>query len=208
MNTRIMMGGTLTALGLALSGCSFGLPQAQSDPTRTFVLSAPVGVTPAAPNPAPAVSAPVIRLRHVEVASYLRGHSLVIRRGENEVEFREFARWAEPLEQGVTRVLREELLASGAASAVYVSGIPMGDTEARYELTVRVMACEGGADGSVVFRAMWELLGTGARQDVAGRGDYRPTDLRWTPRNEATLAAALSRAVAGLADEIGNAAKK
>src|SRR4051794_10789461 len=101
---------------LLVASCS--LPQAQHDPTRFYVLSA-MSASPAAP----VANAPVVHLRQVELASYLRARPIVIRRSENEVEFREFARWGESLELGIARVLREELLACGAAGEVLTTAL-------------------------------------------------------------------------------------
>jgi uncharacterized lipoprotein YmbA len=198
--------GLALALGAALvASCSLPMPQAQNDPTRMYVLSVP----PAAPATGDSVTAPVVRLRPVEVASYLRTREMVVRRGENEIDFREFARWGEPLEQGITRVLREELLEKHAASSVDTSGLRSAEAgDAKYEILVRVLACEGLADGGVDFRAVWEISSTTANAGAPVRGEYRATNLKWTPRHEATLAAALSQAVAGLANDIAGGLKR
>ncbi|MGH7957569.1 MAG: PqiC family protein [Opitutaceae bacterium] len=182
---------------LTLSGCS--LPKPQPDPTRFFVLST------AAVRATPVPNAPVVHLREVELASYLRTRPVIVRRGENEIEFREFALWGEPLEMGIARVLREELLARGAASGVVSSPGRREQANAELNLGVRVLACEGGANGEVVFRAVWEVATTGAPATAIARGDFRPADLRWDGKTEASLAAQLSQAVAGLAGEIAGA---
>ena len=179
---------------LSIAGCS--LPSALPDPTRFYVLSA----TP--PAATPLTGGVAIHLRQIEVASYLRARPLIVRRGDNEIEFREYARWGEALELGVARVLREELLARGVAGAVLAPGLRSATVPFDYELTVRVLACEGGADQSVRFRAAWELATTGAKVAVAAHGDYVAAGLRWDGKNEASLAAELSRAVTGLAGEI------
>ena len=183
-----------------LGGCS--LPQPQSDPTRFYVLS-----TAAVRGPAQA-NAPVVHLRPVELASYLRSRPVIVRRGDNEIEFREFAHWGEPLDLGIARVLREELLARGAASAVVTSST-RGEVHGReLNLTVRILACEGGANGSVAFRAVWELASTGAQGGTIAKGHFHPEDLRWDGKSEAALAAQLSQAVAGLASEIAAALER
>ena len=182
---------------LALTGCNL-LPPAQNDPTRFYVLSAPT----AAPAFGSEAKAPAIHLRPVELASYIKAKPIIVRRGDNEIEFREYARWGEPLELGIGRVLREELLARGAAGAVLAAGLRAFNVEYDYELTVRVLTCEGQADGTVQFRAVWELSTTGATPKIAARGDFRPTGLKWDTKNESTLASQLSEAVAGLAGDV------
>ncbi len=213
---------------LSLPGCfSVPIPQAEADPARFYVLS----TTPPTAAPGASVtaageeaSAPAVHLQAVDVASYLRSRPMIVRRGTNEIQFREFARWGESLDLGIARVLREQLLARGAASDVLVGGIRAPGTVYDYTLSVRVLACEGGADGSVLFHAVWELASLAAKApraaDAAGaanavanvptviRRGYRPMDLRWDGTTEASLAAQLSAAVAGLAGEIAGALKK
>lgn len=187
----------LSLSALLFSACSSILPEAQSDPTRYYVLTAPATVSTGTGDA-------VLGLRNVEVASYLRSRSVIVRKGEHEVEFREFARWGEALEAGIARVLRENLIASGAVAQVAVVPFAL-DVERDHDLAVRVLACEGEDGGGVRFRAMWELWSTGAGAEVVQRGDYEARGLTWDGRNEASLAAALSQAVAGLGAEISEA---
>jgi uncharacterized protein len=194
----------LTTMALLLAtGCSIPIPQASADPTRFFVLSTNSGAaTPAA------TGAPVVHLGEVELATYLRARPIVIRRGDNEIEFREFAIWGEPLEQGVRRVLREELITTGAAGAVLTSGSRAANSSSDRELKVRVLAAEGTATGGVNFRAVWELNTAGAKAEPIARGDFRASGLTWDGTSEAMLVAKLSEAVAGLAKEISAALRK
>ena len=195
---RQWVGGVLAGVaGLVLGGCSL-LPQAQTDPTRFFVLSAPGGE----PAAAPAAKLPVVHLRPVELASYIKAKPIIVRRGDNEIEFREFARWGEPLELGIARVLREQLVARGAAGTVLAAGVRATDVDYDYTLVVRVLACEGGADGAVHFRAVWELATTGPAPHGVARGDVQPAHLRWDGKSEGALAAQLSKAVALVAEDV------
>jgi len=171
----------LAVVTLPFAGCSI-LPEPRPDPTRFFVLPAEVAAT------APVVTA--VTLRPIEVAGYLRNRPMVVRRGASEIEFREHARWGEPLEQGVARVLSAGLRARG------MNVVPAG--AAAPVLAVRVLACEGAADGTVIFRATWELTG-GTAPSV---GDFSASGLRWDVKSEASLASQLGAAVLALADEI------
>lgn len=199
MHARKKFGVGLTMVigGLLGSSCSL-LPQAQPDPTRFFVLSATNG-TPVA---APVGKAPVVHLRQVELASYIKAKPIIVRRGDNEIEFREFARWGEPLELGIGRVLREDLVSRGAAGVVLAAGLRATEVEYDYTLVVRVLACEGGVNGSVYFRAVWELATVGATAKMVARGDVQPGGLRWDGKSEAALVAQLSIAVAALAEDV------
>jgi uncharacterized lipoprotein YmbA len=177
---------------MAAMGCAL-LSGPKLDPTRFYVL------TTSAAETLPPAGAPVLQLRPIELAGYLRNPPLVVRRGDHEIEFREYARWGEPLEQGIGRVLREELRRRGAAAT---GGAGPGYPGADYTLAVRVLACEGTAAGAVEFRAVWELTPAGGKSGAPAGGDYRAAGLRWDGKTEAGLAAQLSDAVAGLAAEI------
>jgi uncharacterized lipoprotein YmbA len=188
---------TLSLTGLLLSGCSSLLPEAQPDPTRYYVLTAPGAATAATGDT-------VLGLRNVEVAAYLRSRSLIVRKGENEVEFREYARWGEALDAGLARTLREHLLTADTIAQVVVVPFPL-ELVRDYDVAVRVLACEGDRDGRVHFRAAWELWSVGAGADIVERGDYVASGVTWDGRTEASLAAGLSRAVAMLGAEISAA---
>ncbi len=178
-----------------LAGCS--LPTAQPDPTRFYVLSSAV---PAATEAA--AKGTSVQLRPIDLASYLKSKPMIVRRGDNEIQFREYARWGETLELGIARVLREELLAHGAASTVLAAGLRALNTDCDYELNVRVLECEGTTEGGVKFRAVWELTTTGATPKVAAHGDFRSERLKWDGKNEAALAQQLSKAVSELGGAI------
>lgn len=186
------------------AGClSVPIPQAEADPARFYVLS-----TTTEPLPHPEQKLPAIYLL-VEVADYLRSRPIIVRKSENEIQFREFARWGESLDVGIGRVLREELLARRVVSAVLPStartpGMGIGY---EYVLSVRVLACEGAADGRVLFRAVWELAPIDPHAKPS-RGEAGAANLRWDGKTEASLAAQLSVAVAGLAGEIAGAVRK
>lgn len=203
MRTSLLASVAAALACLTLASCSIPIPQAEADPTRYYVLSTGTARGPAAP-----ANAPTIRLRPIELASYLQGRALIVRRGENEIAFREFARWSEPLEQGIARVLREELLARGAAGAVVTTARGAGGRTPDLELGVRILSFEGGAEGAVIMRAVWELMRGGESPAVAARGDFRAAVATWDGQNEATLAARLSEAVSALAGEISAAVQK
>lgn len=176
------------AFCLLLAGCSF-LPEPRPDPTRFYVLAAD------AASAAPA-GGPAVQLRAVEIAGYLRNRPMVVRRGGNEIEFREQARWGEPLEQGVARVLASGLRTRGVNVTAAGAGAPV--------LAVRVLACEGSSDGAVIFRAAWEL--TGGTTPAAG--EFTATGLRWDMKSEGSLAAQLGAGILSLAEEIAAAAAR
>jgi len=184
MNSRVFLLVALLVAAAAGASCSL-LPAPKPDPTRFFVLAAENG------EAAPARG--TVALRPVEVPAYLRQPALVVRRGGHEVSLRQTARWGEPLEQGLARVLGENLRRLGVTLA------HRGGEADVAALVVRVLAAEGTAAGGVEFRAAWELTRRGA---APVGGEFRSTGLTWDGRDEAGLAEGLSAAVAGLSAEI------
>ncbi|HEY5227397.1 MAG TPA: ABC-type transport auxiliary lipoprotein family protein [Opitutaceae bacterium] len=127
----------------ALSGCNVVQP-AQDDPTRYFVLTDP------AAQAIPAVitsGAPRVGLRAVRLESYLKHREMVVRTGANEVQFKDYRRWAEPLDAAVGRVLRTSLLASSGVAQVLTEPFPF-DQQRDYDISIDVRRCEGVLEGS------------------------------------------------------------
>lgn len=173
-----------------LAGCNL-LPEAQPDNTRHYVLES--GVVVPATGPTGTVR---LGLRPVDVPVYLRQKSIVIRTGDNELAYTPDARWAEPIEAGITRLLREHL-----AARVRVLAYPFPAQLPRdYDLTVRILNAEGAKDG-VQFVAVFELLRVGDRPEIVVRREFRTRGRPWNG-DHGQLARVLSDAVAELADEI------
>jgi uncharacterized lipoprotein YmbA len=189
-------------IGLLLSGCPIAnLPQAQTDPTRYYVLN-PVGPGPQTDAGA-AERRWAVGLRAVEVPSYLRAKSFAIRSTANEIKYLDFTCWGEPLDQGLARVLAADL--QSLKNVARASSPPFRPDERKdFEVVVRVTACEGTMDGGVQFAADWRVAAPGAPAPVA-EGSYVAPGLRWDGRDYGQLAARLSEAVAGLGGEIGAA---
>lgn len=193
----------------ALAGCN--LPTAQPDPTRFFLLSAPGGATAAVAAPAEARAA-TLGLCRIELPAYLRTPAVVIRPGGTEVVRTRDARWAESLEQGIARLLRETLLAQPGVRSVAAYPAPQAALP-QYEIAVRVLACEGvaGPEGRRArFAAAWEIrataAGAGAAPVAAGTFESAPAD--WAEGDYAVLTAKLGEAVAALGRELAAALPK
>jgi hypothetical protein len=173
----------------ALSGCNI-LPEARPENSHYYVLES----KPAAD--APPSGAVRIGLRPIEVPAYLKHKAVAERTGENEVRYATEAFWAEPLDAGIARVLREQL---AARANVFVYPFP-AQLPRDYELTVRVLSAEGGASG-VRFVAVIELLRVGDSPELVVRKEFTAPATPWN-RDYSQLARGLSQAVAALADEV------
>lgn len=196
--------GLLLGLALAASaGCSI-LPKPTDDPTRYYLLSEPATAQQTATTtPHGTVH---LGLRTVDLPTYLRNsRTVVLRRGANEVSYPDFARWAEPLDAAVSRVVRERLLASEKVASA--DPAPFSSANRRdLDLSIRVVRCEGALDEKgapiVVFIAGYELLDPKKGGEVVLRRNFVAPAARWDGSDYGQLVQRLSDAVAALGDDI------
>ncbi len=188
----------LAAAGLlALAACNV-VPPAQDDPTRYFVL-ADAGVSASHSEGTLRVG-----LKSVQLEGYLKRKDIVIRTGANEVEFRDFRLWAEPLDSGVSRVLRQALRASPPVGQVYAEPFPV-DGARDYDVSVEILHCEGAASGSgqvARLSAVYEISTVGPQAHVVARRRFDAPDQAWDGRDYGSLAGLLSADIASLGADI------
>jgi uncharacterized lipoprotein YmbA len=189
-------------VALLLGGCNV-LPEATVDPTRYYVLSGPVATEPTVTRPA---GTHQIGLRPVELPGYLHNHkSMVVRSGANELRFQDYARWAEPLETGLNRVLKERLLSADTIGGVTTYPFSV-DVRRDYDVVVRVLNCEGlkrGEKSSVAhFAATYDIIASGAGGQVVVRRTFTAPDLPWDGADFGALARLLSESMGNLSEDI------
>jgi uncharacterized lipoprotein YmbA len=187
---------------LFAAGCNL-IPAPTPDSTRYYVLAGPALGAAGVP---PVTGSLRLGLRNVEVASYLKKGSLVVRTGENEVRFPDEARWGDPLEREILSSLRGQLLAAPAVGRVFVQPFPF-DEPRDYDVSVRVIRCEGvdpagGGKAAVSFAAMLEITTSGAAGEVVARKRFVAPEAAWDGKDFGRLAAELSNAVAALSQEV------
>ena len=194
--------GLLSSVLCLLSACSLPLPQAQPDATRFFLLTS-TDLRPEAAAPA-AAKRWVVGVRAVDLAAYLRTRSFAIRSHANEVAFLDFARWGEPLDQGIARVLVGNLQSCGNVARISTQPF-LADEQRDFEIGVRVTACEGTADGDVRFTATWRIMVPGGSGATVADGSYTASGLHCDGHDHGQLAAKLSEALAGLSRDLAAA---
>lgn len=191
--------GLLLLVGLATTvGCKI-IPDPAPDPTRFFVLTGP-GLTAGVSTPSGTLR---IGLRSVELAPYLQSRSLIVRNGSNEIAFEDYSRWAEPLNEGIARVLRARLTVTPEVERVYSHPFPF-NRERDYDISVNVIRCEGARDsgGAVArFAAVFEISAASDGRVITRKTVMNP-DIPWDGQDYPALVAAWSEAVSGLADAI------
>lgn len=187
----------------ALSGCS--LLQSHADPTRFYALT--VKSTPPEQAAEGGIKRWKLGLKQVEVPAYLRGKAMVVRTGANEIHFEDFDQWAEPLDQGIGRVMKETL--SSARNVEKVASNSHGDDMLDYEVTIRIVACEGvrveNGNSSVRFAMTWETRSAGKNSTATKRGVFTADPLAWNGKDYGQLAERLSEAIASASKAVAAA---
>jgi uncharacterized lipoprotein YmbA len=164
-------------LGL-LTSCS--LPAPQADTVRHFTLSdAAAGV--AAPD--------AVSVRPVRLAGHLRNRAMAVRVSENEVIYLDDVRWAEPLDEAITQVLRNRLRQIGGGAVV----------------TVQIQRCElvRNENNAVQLTATYAITPTGGEPRP---GAFTAAPRPWDGKDYGALVGLLHGAVAELAETIAQAA--
>lgn len=191
---RLLLG---TAL-LGLAGCQI-IPDPAPDATRFYVLTGPLPAQAASFTLGPLS----LGLKAVSVAPYLRSRSMPLRTDEHEITYNDYARWAEPLDQGISRILQGRLLLAPAVGRVYAHPFPF-DQPRDFDIAVSIVRCESVREGRSLVARLAALIEITRVSDgtVLTRRVFAAPDIPWDGRDHAALAAALSTSVDRLASEV------
>jgi uncharacterized lipoprotein YmbA len=178
---------------LLLGVCGCAMVKPVSGDTHVYILSQVESANFGTKRPATCV----VRLESVDVASYLRTKDIGVRTGTNEIIFSNSHQWAEPLNEGIRRVLAENLRRSLAIEQVLTDqmsapGLPV------YSFHVDILACEGSPP-SAEFEAVWQVTGPNG---AFAHGDFRMKSATWNGTDYAALAKRLSEGIEGLAEKL------
>jgi len=190
---------TLSALvlGTVLGGCGI---LGASAPARFYTL-APVTAPQTDTGPAGAEPGAAIVLAPVTIPGYLDRIQIVTRRGREEIEVGEFDVWSDPLKDGATRVLGENLAALLGENRVSV--LPRrGSQPVKYTVAVDVARFEGVGGGDVALDARWRIVGENGKELTARRSTFSETT---GAPGYGPLVAAMSRALGSLSRDIATA---
>jgi uncharacterized lipoprotein YmbA len=164
-------------------------------PTRFYVLS---------PGEMAAVAAPdtlTIGLGPVGLSGYLDRPQIVTRPAADKIDIGEFDQWGEPLRDGISRVLAEDLARQMPSAKISV--FPWrGLEQILYQVVVDVTRFDGTAGGDLALEARWRILDA-AGKEIAVK-TTRLTEPTGSPGYSATVSA-MSRALARLSRDIAQA---
>jgi uncharacterized lipoprotein YmbA len=187
--SRIIFPVFASVLLLGLTACQI-VPEAQPDPTRFFVLEDPGTVAGQATAPRTGATVGLLGIR---LPVYLGdSRAIAISSPQQEIEFRDFERWAEPLDEGIERVLQSAL--GRAPNVARVLTLPFGtDTTRDFDLQVNVIDCEGftaGDNRSARFSCEYSVMDL--EGELIAHGIFQATPESWngTPGDLARLLSA------------------
>ncbi len=168
-----------------LAGCG------KSGATHFYSLSAEAGSASANP---PCLS---LGVGPVEVPAYLDRRSVMVRESENRMVLAEFEEWAEPVRDGLSRVLAQNLSRLVCARPIAVHPWPAG-VNPEYQVTVQVQRFDGAPGKEVALDATWSILDKNGDLVVWNRFSGRES----CGQGYASMAASMSGLVSGLSGDI------
>lgn len=169
---------------------------ATSTPARYYTLDASVPSGGGEPAGSPAVT---LVVGPVDLPAYVDRPQLAVRIADGQLEFRDFDRWAEPLEDGFKRVLVRNLATLMPESRVVQHPFPRTG-KSDYRLGVRISRFEAGQGGDASLEAQWTITDRQGTVVVPPRRDEFTRQA--AAPNTAALVAAQSATVADLAATI------
>lgn len=140
-----------------LAGCGV------TRPARYYIL------TPVEAGGTQTVTGPALGIGPVTLPAYLDRQEIAHRSGDNQLQFADGDRWAEPLKTAFSRTLAENL--SVMLPTDRIDLYPWGrTTRIDYQITVDVTRFDVDASGMVVLVAAWNII---SRGDPAAASRHR-----------------------------------
>ena len=139
----------------------------------------------------------------VSVPAVVDRPQIVVTTGPNQVRLEEFNRWASPLQNSISRVVADNLIAMLGTSRVTLFPQTLS-ADADYRAAIEVQRFESAPGEAAVLDTVWTV-----RRTKDGRTQTGRTTLREPSPDKGfdALAAAHSRAVARLSQDIADAAR-
>ncbi|MFV0476448.1 MAG: membrane integrity-associated transporter subunit PqiC [Parahaliea sp.] len=144
---------------------------------------------------------PSIGIGPVEIPKYLQRNGMVYNQGEHQLQIASYQRWAEPLAEGITRVLGLNLSAALNTQNTRPFPWPPSDRP-RYAVQVWLLSLDTSANSSQLA-AEWRLYSPAQQREVTRRiSRYQGPGSAF---DGAQLAASYSQLLNQLSDDIAQA---
>jgi hypothetical protein len=177
----------LICAALVLAGC------ASTPPSRFYTLSAVTETAPTASEISVAVGP-------VSVPAVVDRPEIVVTIGANQVKLDEFNRWASPLQDHISRVVAENLVAM--LGTPRVTQFPQNaNADADYRVAIEVQRFDSTPGEAALLDAVWTVRRAKDAQTKTARTTIRE---QTREKDYDALAAAHSRAVARLSQDIAD----
>jgi uncharacterized protein len=162
-----------------------------STPSRFYTLSA-------AAVPAASASNASVAVGPVSVPADVDRPQIVVTTGPNQVQVDEFNRWASPLQDNISRVVAENLVALLGTPRVTLSPQTLS-ANADYRVSIEVQSFQSAPGESSSMNAVWTVRRTKDGKTETGRTTVREPA---QDKDYDALAAAHSRALIRLSQDI------
>jgi uncharacterized protein len=139
----------------------------------------------------------------VSVPAVVDRPQIVVTTGPNQVRLEEFSRWASPLQNNISRVVAENLVAMLGTPRVILSSQTLG-ADADYRAAIEVQRFESAPGEATTLDAVWTVSRTKDGKSQTGRTTVREVA---ADKGYDALAAAHSRGLARLSRDIADAVR-
>lgn len=197
----------LLAMGVTLlTACGTTSPRTQFYTLEAHALDAATqakGVHASAGSSSPDAAAVKVSISQVSVPEVVDRPQLVVRTAPNRVDIADFHRWAEPLAQGIARVLAEDLAAQLGGRYLVTAGQRAGLVP-DVRVAIDVQRFDAVVGEGVAIEALWTARAARGAA-ISGRGFAQaPVATSAGPEADGygALAAAHSRALAEIAGRV------
>jgi uncharacterized lipoprotein YmbA len=153
----------------ALTGC-VNIGKGTVDPTQFYLLSAPGWED--RQDQAGQENGLVIGVGPISIPGYLKRHQIVTRNTENEIQLANFQRWGEHLEDGIPRVIAQNI--SSQMPGDWVVVYPWRkDVRPDFRVSIEVYRFDAVFEENAVLNVQWILLGQDRKDVLMKRqGEY------------------------------------
>ena len=142
-------------LMLVLGGCLGG--GSQTPPTRYFVLNS-LHTAENKKQPVAELKDAIVVVGPLALTQVLDRPQIIIRQSDNEIRVSDLDRWAEPLQENLTRVVVDNLAVLLSSERV-IRFPPARSIPVTYQVIIEVTRFDGNPKEQVMLRARWAILG-------------------------------------------------